>query len=252
MNERLLKLALAGLLGGLLALPATLSADDSAADSTYDDGWSNADNGGDEFGNWTLTGSTNAGLFIGDSATNGFASGSPNINTAGRAWGLYANSGETSSAVRPFTTPLPSSGQVAVHMDNGWIDGGTVGIGLQNASSANLVEVYFNSGDSFYTVNDGTAITTTTVGWTDSGIDLLFTNQGSGTYDVTITSLNGAGSQTLSGRSLQSPGGGQAIAQIRLFNYNAGPGDERNAYFNSLKYSATGGLPVELDSFTID
>src|SRR5579859_1443586 len=86
---------------------AVIVAQDEADNSPYTSGWSTGQNGGTGFGAWTLTqtspgnGSVN-GQFIGTSANNGDGTTNPNIDTGGKAFGEYGNSGNNAVAYRAF------------------------------------------------------------------------------------------------------------------------------------------------------
>ncbi len=103
----------------LLAHPAQAqlpppTAQDTASEAVYA-AWDDGDNGGFGMGSWTLNPALNTpqnGFFVDDSTGNNGMDGDNNddgdINTApgSRAWGLYANSGQTASAVRDFNSAL--------------------------------------------------------------------------------------------------------------------------------------------------
>jgi len=214
---------------------------DNASNSAYSDGWQTGDNGGTGFGAWTLTGPTNTsqgGFFIGNSKNNGDddGNGDGDINTTGdKAWGLYANSGQTASAVRSFSSALSVGQSFSLRMDNGWIDsGGTVGFGLQNASNTNRFEFYFVGGASKYQRNDSGGVQNTTLDFTDGGLTIVFTLTGTNTYTATVTAYYDSGTSpqtdTFSGTLLNSG----AIEKLRVFNYNAGSGGAHDAFFNSI------------------
>jgi hypothetical protein len=115
---------------------------------------------------WTIN--TNGGsAFVGNSTTNG--GGSTGINSSNNlAFGLFNNSSSTSEAIRNF--PALLTGQtVQFDMDNGWINNGTaVGIGLQNASSQNVWEIFFAGGNAGYSVNG--SLLSPTVPFTANGL----------------------------------------------------------------------------------
>src|SRR4051812_16511964 len=95
-------LALALAFTGTTSFGASFALDD-ASDLAYDFGWSSGQNGGSGFQPWELTqGPTNSGFFTGSSSDNG-NSPSGDIDVTGESWGLYANGGETASAVRRFS-----------------------------------------------------------------------------------------------------------------------------------------------------
>ena len=122
----------------------------NAAAATYSGGGNfNGLNGGTGFGNFSVSPSSNggtSGAFIGSSNGNGDGSGGTGIGSF--CWALYANSGNTAAAVRPFSNPLNPGATLSFGFDNGFIDnGGTVGFGIQNSSGENLVEYYYIGGD---------------------------------------------------------------------------------------------------------
>lgn len=205
---------------------------DDASNSVYDT-WESGDNGGTGFGGWVLTSSTSSGTFVGSSQTNG-AGTEGNIDIGGRSWGLYANSGNTSDAVRTFSVGgLNASNVLApgesfqISFDTGYIDGGTVGFALQNASFANRLEVYFVGGDPSYTVNVGGTPFSTGVGFSSAGITIKYTQLASDGWTLDV-----GGTTILS--STTAPVAASDISQVRLFNFNAGPGQSHDQYFNAM------------------
>jgi hypothetical protein len=118
--------------------------------------WGSGDNLGSGFGAWTLaTGNTDgshfAGFFLGDSTTLG---GGANINTSGKAFGMFANPAQFGSdpfadATRDFSSPL-TVGQtfsldLAVNFRNG-----NKGIDLRDG----VTTIFnFNIGADDYVVN---------------------------------------------------------------------------------------------------
>jgi|GEM_PF-1514592 len=216
-----------------LAVNQPFCANDQADNTTYNSGWTNGSNGGSGLNAWILSPASNTG-------NAGFFIGSSNINTGGESWGTYANSGQTASAVRPFSADLPVGGTVSFSMDNGSIQtGGTVGWGLQNSSGNNLLEFYFVGGQTEYKINNNAGEQGTGIGFTNGGLTMQFTLQTATTYQLVVTPLGGS-SATFSG-SLKNPAGGQVISRLRLFNANAGSGSANDAFFNSLSvcYPAT-------------
>ncbi|MDM8530892.1 Calx-beta domain-containing protein [Anaerolineales bacterium HSG25] len=233
----------------VLTLPMIVMAQapiDFASDSVYDDDWDNGDNGGTGFNGWSLTSGSNSDHFTSTSINNGGAvdsNGDGDINTGGGAWGMYANSGDTATAVRTFANTLDVGASFSIDMDNGYVDGGgTVGFGLQNSSGENLTEFYFVGEGTNYTLNDNAGATDTGIGFTDEGLSLVFTLTSASTYDVQITYLKGNTVTNFTSRSLSNPGGGQTVSQVRLFNANAYAGVglslRRDVFFNNLEISA--------------
>jgi hypothetical protein len=241
----------------ILSIYSLKSQSDNA--SNYGSAWSG--NGGSGFSDWSFnsTGDSNqAGTFLGqtgsgnasDSNGNGDNSGDGDINTGGKAWGLYANSGQLSEAFRFFNTDMDTDDRFTVSMDIGFIDGGsTVGFAVQTDLGNNLLEVFFIGGDSFFTVSDGDGNTNSTIGFTDEGvtiqIEITANNAGTYAHSITITALDGGGSYNKTGNFSTS---GQ-VGKIRFFNANAGSNGSNNLYFNSISHEIDA-LPVELTSFS--
>ena len=156
--------------------------------------------------------------------------------TYSEAWGLYASSGDVSSAVRPFSSALTTGDVFQVNMDNGWLDNGsTVGLGLQNASGDNRFELYFVGGESAYTILDSSGTVNTGLGFTDEGLLVVFTVTGADTYSVTVHRLEDSSVFTHSG-TLSNSG---SIERFRAFNASAGSGSSNDAYFNNLAINNT-------------
>jgi hypothetical protein len=207
-------------------------------------------------GGWQLaTTGTNGtgGLFIGSSTSNG--GGDPDstgdIDTSHQAWGLYANSGALSQAIRPFNGLMAVGQTFEIAMDNGYLNSaaqnggsigaGSVGFGLQDAGGTNRFEFYFTGGDSQYRIHDATSTSNATgISFTDQGLDLAFTLTGTNTYSVTVTAADSDGPSglpaTFTGTLTGTPG--TSISQVRLFNFSAGVGQTYDAYFNSISIGA--------------
>ncbi len=204
---------------------------DAASDAVYDPSWDSGDNGGTGFGSWSLNINGNAGHFVGSSTGNG--NGDTNadgdINSSGKAWGMYANSGGLSEAFRSIISPLGAGTSFSIDMDNGFIDNGsTVGLALQNDAGTNLFEFLFIGGGSEYIINDNTGIGRSTgLGFTDEGLQLSFTFSTGNNYSVQITRLEG-GNATVSGTLADTP------TKFRIFNANAGAGSTNDLFFNNL------------------
>jgi hypothetical protein len=186
---------------------------------------------------WTSqhsTGNTSqAGHFIG-TATGTGATGSQ-IDTNGKSWALYANSGQTAAMIYDFGGTLGVGDSVSIAFDNGWINnGGTVGFGLQNSSGTNRFEFYFVGGQSSYVLNDAGGPQNvdpfginTTLGYTADGVGTITFIQGSSNaYNLLI---NGNPVDN-TGLTLQA----SDISRIRLFAFDTGTGSNHDQYFNSL------------------
>lgn len=192
---------------------AVTSALDSA--SNYGGVWTNGSNQGTGFGPWALSGTANAGQFIG---AHGF--------------GFWSHEGTNlSQAVRPISSSLSAGESFHVRMKNGWIweNGGSVGVALWDAMSNTVWQLYFNGGDAFYSRSGGS----TDIGWTDGGLDIVFTLMDASTYSVSIQPVAGGALRTYTGTVAG------AITAFRAWSFNNGTNDENNGnrdYFvNNLK-----------------
>jgi hypothetical protein len=233
----------------LLAHPAQAqlpppTAADTASHSAYDPPpeWTTNDNGGFGMGPWTLnTTSSNSsenGFFVGDSTGNNGMSGDNNgdgdINTpVNRAWGLYANSGQTASAVRNFLAPFTPGSVFEIYMDNGDVQaGGKVGFALQDSSGQDLLEVYSIGSGTQYIVYGSTPISSG-VSFTREGVRVVITLTTASTYQATLTPLVGGAGNTVSGYLRNNSG---PISRLRLFNINAGNSPDNDVFFNRITY----------------
>jgi parallel beta-helix repeat protein len=225
-------------------LPPPIAAD-TASHPAYDPPspeWTTGDNGGFGMGPWTLNPASNtpqSGFFVGSSTGNNGMGGDSNndgdINTApgSRAWGLYANSSQTASAVRNFLAPFTPGSVFEIYMDNGDVQsGGTVGFALQNGAGQDLLEVYFVGGSAQYTVHGSVAIPSG-VNFTREGVRVVITLTTASTYQATLTRLVDGAGNTVSGTLRNNPG---PISQLRLFNANAGAGSDNDLFFNRITY----------------
>jgi parallel beta-helix repeat protein len=242
-------ITLASTFGVLLLLAHTAqaqlpppTAQDTASDSAYA-AWDDGDNGGFGMGAWALnTTSSNSsenGFFVGSSTGNNGMSGDTNgdgdINTpVNRAWGLYANSGQTASAVRDFNLPFTPGSVFEIFMDNGDVQaGGKVGFALQNSSGQDLLEVYSIGSGTQYIVYGSTPISSG-VSFTREGVRVVITLTTASTYQATLTPLVGGAGNTVSGNLRNNPG---PISQLRLFNADAGTSPYNDdVFFNRITY----------------
>ncbi len=217
-----------------------------ASVAAYDDGWQDGDNDGSGFGPWVLTktsGDVNRnGHFIGNSTFNGDGvddNADGDINTAGRAWGLYANQGNVSRATRSFDSPLVSGSTFSVRIDNGIVDpggGAQVGFELENSLGQNLVIMGFapDINATEYILADGAGLRSTGVLVTDEGLEVEIEMVTATDYAMVITNLFD-GVVTLEGGPLLSPGGGQSVDAVSIFNLLAGPDPPRDLFVNNLQ-----------------
>lgn len=217
-----------------MSVTAAIIAEDDAGNTEYDSGWANASNGGSGLGAWVITTGGSSFAFMGDAASNG---GGSAINTSNRAWGMAADTGETTSAVRPFGSALQVGDVISVEMDNGAITSGATGLGLQNGSGENLCEVFFGSGNTNYTISDDAGNSDSGVASTQDGIRVTWTLVSATTYNLRIEVLDtggGVASTTdFNGRTLLNPTGGQSVDQLRLWNFDGGFGG-KDTLFNNI------------------
>lgn len=204
------------------------NAADSGASSVYSDGWTNTDNGGFGFGNWTFYTQSS------DPNQNGrFMATSAAVNIGTPAWGLYANSGNLSEAKRLLTNAMAVGQTLGVKMDNGFINTGSgVGVALQNAGGDTLWQFFFNGGDTNYNITGST----TDIGWTSGGIDVEVTLTGPTSYVSRIRPLGGS-TRTNTGHLASAAN--MTVTVFRAWNWNAGAGSDYDVFFNSLRLITT-------------
>lgn len=221
----------------------TAQATDNAADLAYSSGWATGSNGGQGMGAWTLTGAgANGGFFIGSSVSNAWGTAS-GIDTYGKSFGLYANSGNNVAAYRALSVQAGQT--LCLDMDTGWIQAGAkVGFTLRTGNATGSAADY-NTGARFefqYTGNDPTdsykvidAAGTRNIGvpFTGKGLRLAFTLTGTDTYTLLVTD-NATGTSTTITGTLAGTG---TLDSLALFNRNAGLGAAYDVFFNSLRVS---------------
>lgn len=234
----LLTLSAALLSFSSLASYGAAVASDNASNGAYNGGRiDDGDNGGSGFGTWDVDPNSNGGL-------NGNFEGGSSVGSD--SWGFYANTGNTSSAVRSFTVGGPSNvshlafqESFSLSMDTNSINsGGTVGFGLQNSGGTNRIEFYFVGGASHYTVNvggtayllDGTG-GRPNLGFTNAGLSIKYFQQASNGFTLSITRLSDNALFTVTNATTQAIAATD-ISRVRLFNFNAGPGNDQ--FFNNL------------------
>jgi len=217
---------------------AALMANDDASNAAYGGGWNDGTNGGTGFGAWALRANQGSG-FSGQFLDGG--SGDDNIQTAGKAWGTYANGSgfQDSVAFRALTGRLGYGQSFKVSMDNGNIqNGGSVGVVLRNGNANSttadynnneLSEFFFLGGDTNYTLIDASS-TNTGIPFTSGGLDLTYTMTGPNAYNLHIVRRSDSATFDFNGRTLKAAAA-QNIDSVALYNRDAELG---NAYFNSL------------------
>jgi len=195
-------ISMSGAIAGTGESTATQAVDSASAYSN--ETWTNGSNEGTGFDAWTLSGSSNSGTFV---STDG--------------WGFWSHEGgNLSEAIRPFSTPLSTGQTFSVTMKNGWIweSGGSVGVALRDGVGTTLWELYFNGGDTFYNTPGGV----TDIGWTDAGLDILFTVTDTNAFSVEVHPLGGSARQYNGTFS-------NTISEIRAWSSNNGTEDGQNS-----------------------
>jgi hypothetical protein len=244
-----LSLSILAMAGTLVVGPATIRASniasDNAADAAYSGGIINGQNGGTGFSNWVQVaqnGPSGSGSFIGDATQNGNIPSGGGINTSGKSWGTYGNSGNTEVLYRNFTGGSLGVGQTfSLALDNGWINTGNVvgfvlrgGTDTSSKNNGERLEFLFVGGNANYSIatNSTSQLVDTGVGWTDGGLVVNFTLTGADTYSLSITGLASHASATISGVLGGVTGSG--IDSVALYNQNAGGGANYDMYFNQM------------------
>ena len=195
---------------------------------------------------WVLTGAVvnQAGAFVG-SATNNNATTSPtdsnldgDINTAGRAWAMFANSSQTMNAERVSSNSLATSQTVQLDLDNGAVQSGaSAGFSLKAGSSNVRFEFIADGSSQTYklTDNSGVAAVATSVPLTKEGVRVTFTLTAANTYSVSFTTLvDGVVHGPYTG-TLASSG---SIDCIRVYNFNSGANSGSDLLFNNLTFGS--------------
>lgn len=218
---------------------ATLAYDD-AADAAYNDGFQNGDNGGFGFQPWMFNNSgPTSGEFVWTSGSNGGGATNPNIDTSGRSWGHYASGGSVAIAIRPFT--LPGLTTVSYEMDNGWIDAGS--FGGEDQQSMSLVYggsesfmVTFRGGHNNYEfayqlLNQSVVYVDSGIGFTDTGVDVLFKRVGTNQLVCELTRLSDNANVSHTFNTFFN----NDLIGFATKNVNGGGGSSNDLYVNKLK-----------------
>jgi hypothetical protein len=220
-----------------LAASAQGIATDDAGESAYDDGWQAGDNGGSGWQGWSFTANGNAGYFVGTSQSNGFMNG--NIDTGGRAWGLWANSGGLVYGDRIYGDGNALFGPgytISLDMDTGFIDTGSqVGfsiIGTGDSRTYGNISVYFTGGGTNYIVSQGSWywITTHNTGipFDSKGLHVEIDIGETNNFTCRLTPAGGS-TVTITGNAQAGN-----LHVVELYNQNAGAGSTNDAFFNNI------------------
>ncbi len=204
-------------------------------------------------GGWQLSasgvvGSSSNGFFVNTSTTNagGDSNGDGDIDTAGQAWGIYANGGNEAAAVRPLNGALAVGDTFRIDMDNGFVNAGLANNGTSNSVGFALVDTTggqrfnfrFEGGRNNYFINDSVLNRDTGAGFTGEGLHVAFTLTSTDTYSVTISAV-GTNQSPVSPITITGTLGdvsGSSINRLQIFNNNAGTGGTFDAFFNSISF----------------
>jgi len=211
-------------------------AQDAASNAIYTAGpsWQDGQNGGEKWGGgWQLGGGANAGHYLAQQP------GDSNLNSSAHAWGLWAHSGGLAEAVRPLAGRLNAADILRLKFENNWVDGGSVGIGLQNRFGQNLFEFLFIAGDTNYLINDAETAKPTAITWTEDGLDLEFELVTPTTYRFLAAGVEFTGTLAAASELV--------IDRLRVWNYDAGGGYQRNLYLTDLRID---GLPLQPENLS--
>ena len=192
-----------------------LAADQAANYSNNE--WPNQSNRGAGFGPWEHTASgQNCGFFI------------------GAGWGLWANSGATATASRPFSSALAAGQTFSVRLDHGSIEeGGEVRVALQNSAGHDLWTLAFVGGETHYRLNGSP----TAIPYTDQSIAIEVTLTSATAYLATISPA-GSGATTLTGNLISQ--GDSTIRRFLARNTHAGDGSEADMFVDNLQIASAG------------
>ena len=249
--------AFAAMLGANIAVaePTNIAEDDAAS---YGGGWGHDKNAGSGFAPWvTTTEATDedqhAGFFIADTTNNSDLNG---IAKDGKAFGLFANGAgfEQAVAYRAFNKPLEVGDSFSFMMETGSFEkksdketagGGAIGLVLRtgnaNSSPADynagaLFEIGHYEGKANYQIYDGSEQADSGVPFSDGGIIVTLTVNGTDSYDLEIQTAKDKNLTKLPGRKFGSAGtpNSGAIESLAVFNRN---GEKHDAYFNGFQVS---------------
>ncbi len=211
---------------------------DAASNVTYTSGgnWQNGQNGGTGWGGgWQLTGGSSAGHFLA-------GPGVANLVIGSRAWGMWANNGGLSAAVRPLAGQLHVGDVLRLKFQNNQIEfAASTGIGLQNRFGQNLLEFLFIGGDTNYVFNDAVINRPTGIPWTDQGLNLEFELTSPTAYRLTVNSLTVTGQLAVTSESV--------IDRFRTWNYATGPVQGGEAYNVYLTDFSIDGVALESSTY---
>ncbi len=233
---------------------------DYSADEAYPGVWAEGSNGGQGFGPWQLRSSSTPGGFAGfwkpddASEANNIDNAGAREPGAGSVWSSFANKGagvDKATAYRTFLEPLNGAGDsFTITLEHGLVFG-KVGLSLRTSDVVTgtddfaldaAMQLYFEGGDTNYTLLDGSGVEFDTgVGFTNFGITAEVTLTGPNSYDLTIWRYDEENDLTpqeffFSDRLLAS---GDPITSFALFQYDSASAVEiqGDVFFNHLSYT---------------
>ncbi len=181
---------------------------DGASDNSgnYGGGWNTGSNGGIGFGAWTIN-DGDGGHYIGGTGLGGNTFGLFNTFTT-----------TTTDAIRPFTGALTAGQTFSIDLGfSAFAAAGSVGINLR--SGTNEVITLFTTGSGDWMLNDGGGnFSAGALATSDTPFSFSFTYNGGTSYSFSLTGSAG-------GINFNSGNAGiSSIDNLRLFNFNQGPG----------------------------
>ncbi|MFH0908038.1 MAG: serine/threonine-protein kinase [bacterium] len=200
-------------------------------DAARYENWKDGVTGGTGFDAWVLRSGPHAGFFVGSSTRN---TGIGNIDTSGKAWGLFANSGDTASAWRRFSAGALAVGteRFDIDFDHGKVgaNGPSVGLGLQNAASNTLWEFYLAGGSANYVLRDADGERDSGIRRSTEALHISFRLTSSKQYAADIAA--GFSMKNFKGRLISDTD--PDVVQVYVWNFNAGEGSAHDTYVNRM------------------
>ncbi len=181
---------------------ADVVAFDSASDPTYHINWNGADNGGNGFGNWMITNDDplTADNFIYTSRYNGFGTNSPNIDSAGKSFGISSWTGGQVQVARPiFATDIQ---KFSLDFDNGDAKfGAQVSVGLRGSNGFQVSLGYLSDQASYRAriqTDTGFLGHNFSIPFTDTGLHIEFVKVSDFTLKTVLTDLATSATESFS------------------------------------------------------
>jgi hypothetical protein len=162
-----------------------------------------------------------SGSFLADNPSN------MNVGTT-KGFGLWANNGGRSAITRSFNSPMKSGDSFNVKFDNNWLNNGAeVGLELRDAGGIARLRFFFVGGETSYRVVDAAGNRSTSIAYTEAGLNLTLTLGAGNAYTLAT------GSGEITGNLVT----GGAIAWVQFYNNNAGPDTARNLYVGAMTHT---------------